>query len=126
MQTCPSYLFSASQPQLAQMKLKTSLSGFLHPFSSSFLYLSFLSMLARDYFCHIFKKEEQKPQTSSAFKLVQNRTAMVQARNSRLLFQQRSLMNKTVKTRVSLYAEMESKRRYSIPVCHPTHSKNTV
>lgn len=65
--------------------------------------------------------QRRNKQASSAFKLVQNRTAIVQARNSRLLFQQRSLMNKTVKTGVSLYAEMEEKRRSSIPAC-PQHT----
>lgn len=116
MQTCPSSLFSASQPQLAQMKLQTSLSDFLHPFFK--LFLSFPCSLKT---ISVTYSKRRNKQTSSAFKLVQNRAAMVQARNSSLLFQQRSLMNKTVKTGVSLYAEMEEKRRSSIPAC-PQHT----
>lgn len=81
------------------------------------LYLSFISTLAQAYFCHILKKEEQSTQTSSAFKLFQNRTVRVQVKNSSLLLQQRGLMNKTVKTGGSLHPQMEAKRCYSIPVC---------
>lgn len=117
MQTCPSSLLSASQPKLAQMKLQTSLSDFLHPFFKLFLTPVFhFHARSRQFLSHIPKGG------TSRLRLLSNLSKTEQPWfRQGLLFQQRSLMNKTVKTGISLYAEMEEKRRSSTPAC-PQHT----